>query len=177
MFDLGLNPKEGPQRLVRRVTSNLYPRPDPPVAPGRRDVRSRADLPDLLAPASPAFPASPLQGAIAEIRSTPRSAPAGYRRLMGASLVLQIDEFIGALEEMHLKDGVRVPNSMVARLERFLDGLPADWPTSFPLRTRIAYVLEDLFTLQDYALDLKVSGRRSLRSIDEGADWAAGRDL
>ncbi|MHB8507093.1 MAG: hypothetical protein ACYDGR_00390 [Candidatus Dormibacteria bacterium] len=113
---------------------------------------------------------SPLQQAIDEIVSASSAAEAANRRLVGETLVARIDDFLGELEELHLRGGVRVPEALAARLKYFLDALPPQWPVHFPVRTRIAAVIECLFTLQDHALDLKVRGRRSLRSLDEVID-------
>jgi hypothetical protein len=117
------------------------------------------------------FVVSPLQQAIDEIRSARKSPPAADQRVEAAGVVTRIDAFLEELEEVHLRGGIRVPNTMVATLSTFLGGLPRQWPASFPVRTRIAYVMEHLFNLQDHALDLKVRGRSSMRSLDEVLDW------
>jgi len=120
---------------------------------------------------------SPLQQAIEAIRSVPPSEPAIHSRVFGASAVARIDAFLDELEEMHLRGGVRVPTPTVDRLATFLATLPPEWPTAFPLRTRIAYVIEDLFTVQVHALDLKLRGLGLTSALIEGTDWGAGREV
>lgn len=119
---------------------------------------------------------SPLQQAINEIRSAPRSGAPTYSRVVGASAVARIDAFLDELEELHLHGGVRVPSPTVDRLSMFLEALPREWPTKFPLRTRIAYVIEDLFTVQEYALDLKLRGLGMVSSLGEGSEWEGRSD-
>jgi len=111
-----------------------------------------------------------LQRAIEEIRSVPSPSREIKRLSAGANIVARIDDFLEELEGVHLSGGVRVPKELVERLTAFLEILPPGWPTAFPVRTRIAFVIEDLFNLQEHALNLKVCGRRSLRSLDDAID-------
>ena len=94
-------------------------------------------------------------------------------------MVAQLDRFIEELEIIHLNGGQRVPTSMAARLQQFLGALPAQCQRTFPLRTRIAYVLDDLFEVQDLLLNLVVTGRSALAAADldleaaEDREWAS----
>jgi hypothetical protein len=156
-------------KLDSRFVSPAAPRPD------HHRRRREAVAVHNEVTARSAFAVSPLQQAIDEIRSSQKSPPAAYRDVGAATVVARVDAFLEELEEVHLRGGVRVPNTLVGRLSTFLSGLPRHWPASFPVRTRIAYVMEDLFNLQDYALDLKVRGRSSMRSLDEVLEWPSER--
>ncbi len=114
--------------------------------------------------------ASPLQAAIDEIHSVPSPTGEAWRQSVGANVVARIDGFLEELERLHLSGGERVPNDLGERLATFIETLPPAWPTAFPIRTRIAYVIEDLFTLQEHALDLKTGSRKALRSVDRAID-------
>lgn len=110
---------------------------------------------------------SPLQRAIHEIRAARRApTPASERAVQTRALVVQLDGLIGELEEVHLRGGTRVPDRIVARVARFLDSLPVELRGSFPLRTKVVYVLDDLFETQDLLLNVKVPGRVSLSDTD-----------
>lgn len=119
-----------------------------------------------LIPPSP-HQRAPLERAIEEIRQAEAISAATRRREMRSkSMVAQLDRLIEELEKMHLRGGQRVPNSMAARLQQFLEALPPQCQRVFPLRTRIAYVLDDLFEVQDLLLNLMVTGRSALAADD-----------
>jgi len=81
-------------------------------------------------------------------------------------LLKQMDGFIDELERLHLRGGLRVPSTTAGRLASFLGSLPADCQSDFAIRTRITYVLEGLFEVQDRLLDLKVPGRTAMSAQD-----------
>jgi len=115
-----------------------------------------------------ASPQSPLALAIRDIRAyadtpSPVGPPVNV-------LLKQMDGFIDELECLHLSGGLRVPSTIAARLARFLRALPAECQSDFAIRTRITYVLEDLFEVQDRLLDLKVPGRTAMSAQDRARD-------
>jgi hypothetical protein len=103
---------------------------------------------------------SPLERTLEDIRAA--EAERELTRPQGvpwAAYVARLDNLIDELETLHLEGGIRVPNRMVLRLAAFMERLPAECRHNFALRTRIIYVLDDLFEVQDRLLDLKVPGR------------------
>ncbi|MFN2464764.1 MAG: hypothetical protein ABR598_00685 [Candidatus Dormibacteria bacterium] len=120
-------------------------------------------------------PEPALARAIREIRAAEVSS--ARRRLEFArrrALVDCADRLVEELEEMHLAGGQRVPVRMVQRISRFLACLPPDCRRSFPLRTRIAYVIDNLFEVEDLLLNRIVPGRDAMAD-DDGPDspWPA----
>ncbi|MGI8607847.1 MAG: hypothetical protein ACR2MY_01260 [Candidatus Dormibacteria bacterium] len=122
--------------------------------------------------------APPLERAIREIRQAESArADARGRKVRRRRFVAQIDQFILELEEMHLRGGQRVPNSMVQRLAGFLEQLPPECRGSFSLRTRIAYVIDDLFDVQERLLNRLVIGRDELVAEDTVLDQPRDESL
>ncbi|HEV1998757.1 MAG TPA: hypothetical protein VGR61_11590, partial [Candidatus Dormibacteraeota bacterium] len=137
--------------------------------PGPGPVRSGANPP--LADSR-----SPLERAIQDIHATVCTPThATLRAAKARALVAQLDGLIGELEEVHLRGGIRVPDRIVARLERFLDSLPEEFRGSFALRTKVIYVLDDLFETQDLLLNLKVPGRHTLATTELALTDEPGR--
>ena len=102
--------------------------------------------------------ASPLQRAVIEIAAAPPPVRS-LRRERAARQVMEVDQLLDQLEELHLRGYVRVPDRVVARVEAFLLTLPPECRREFPVRTRISRVLDELFELQDSLLSIKVAGR------------------
>ncbi|GAC1328152.1 MAG: hypothetical protein NVSMB17_03190 [Candidatus Dormibacteria bacterium] len=119
-------------------------------------------------------PQSPLALAIRDIRAAVVPAAQPDPGPTPRTLLKQMDRFIDELERLHLKGGIRVPSTTAVRLSGFLESLPVECQSEFALRTRIVYVLEDLFEVQDCLLNLKVPGRDQLSAADNERDGGEG---
>ncbi|HEV1997637.1 MAG TPA: hypothetical protein VGR61_05860 [Candidatus Dormibacteraeota bacterium] len=111
---------------------------------------------------------SPLQRAVHEIQAV-ALATRSPRGDSAARQVSDVDGLLDQLEQLHLRGYVRVPDSLVARIETFLGTLPIECRRVFPVRTRISRVIDELFEVQDSLLSIKVAGRQLLIA-EETAD-------
>jgi len=80
--------------------------------------------------------------------------------------VVELDAILVDLEELLLQGWTKVPAVMIARIEAFLDGLPPDCHSEFPLRTTIVRVMDNLYGVQDRLLSRKDGRREAFRRLD-----------
>lgn len=79
----------------------------------------------------------------------------------------QVDRILVDLEEIHLQGGIKVPATMISRIEQLLPTLPEECPKEFPLRTTITRVMDHLYEIQDHLLTRKDIRRARLRVVDD----------
>lgn len=80
--------------------------------------------------------------------------------------VARVDQILHELEEIHLQGGIKVPAATIAKIERFLETLPPECQTDFPLRTTITRVMDHLYAVQDCLLSRKDEARARLQDLD-----------
>ena len=99
----------------------------------------------------------------AEAERLRRVAERGRR----ARPVARLDAILEELEKMHLRGNIKVSVEMMARIERFLSEIPAEFRHEFPLRTTITRVMDNLYLIQDRLLSQKDTSREHFRRLDE----------
>jgi hypothetical protein len=106
--------------------------------------------------------------AIRDAEEQRRRRVAAQRRLRRP--VSQVDQILAELEEIHLQGGIKVPATMILRIEQLLATLPPECRRQFPLRTTITRVMDNLYDIQDRLLTLKDRSRELLRAQDVELD-------
>ena len=102
------------------------------------------------------------QAVDAELRQTRQAAQLRQR----SNPVARIDVLLDKLEQVHLKDRVRVPTALLEEIRATLAELPG-CAEEFAPRATVVSVIDRLFALQDRLLTQRNQHRAALQRLDE----------